>query len=70
MVGFRARVAPGASTIGRPDGEEILELRWFSREELAEANAAGEIRLPGATSIARAIIDDWYGGELPDGGRW
>jgi NAD+ diphosphatase len=70
MVGFRARVAPGSSTMGRPDGEEILELRWFSRDELAAANAAGKIRLPGATSIARAIIDDWYGGELPDGGRW
>jgi len=70
MVGFRARVAPGSSTVGRPDGEEILELRWFSRDELAAANAAGEIRLPGATSIARAIIDEWYGGELPDGGRW
>jgi NAD+ diphosphatase len=70
MVGFHARVAPGSSTVGRPDGEEILELRWFSREELAAANASGDIRLPGATSIARAIIDDWYGGELPDGGRW
>lgn len=70
MVGFRARVAPGGSTVGRPDGEEILELRWFSREELAAANAAREIRLPGSTSIARAIIDEWYGGELPDGGRW
>lgn len=70
MVGFRARVAPGSSTVGRPDGDEILELRWFTRDDLAAANAAGEIRLPGATSIARAIIDDWYGGELPDGGRW
>ncbi len=70
MIGFRARVAPGGSTAGRPDGEEILELRWFSRDELAAANAAEEVRLPGSTSIARAIIDDWYGGELPDGGRW
>jgi NAD+ diphosphatase len=70
MVGFRARVAPGSSTVGRPDGEEILELRWFSREELAAANAAREVRLPGSTSIARAIIDEWYGGDLPDGGRW
>jgi NAD+ diphosphatase len=70
MVGFRARVAPGSSTVGRPDGEEILALRWFSREELAAANASGDIRLPGSTSIARAIIDDWYGGELPEGGRW
>jgi NAD+ diphosphatase len=70
MVGFRARVAPGGSTVGRPDGEEILALRWFSRDELAAANAAGEIRLPGATSIARAIIDEWYGGEVPGGERW
>jgi NAD+ diphosphatase len=70
MVGFRARVAPGGSTRGQPDGEEILALRWFSRDELAAANASGDIRLPGATSIARAIIDDWYGGELPGGKRW
>ena len=70
MVGFRARVAPGGSTVGRPDGEEILALRWFSRDELAAANSSGDIRLPGATSIARAIIDDWYGGELPGGERW
>ncbi len=70
MLGFRARVVAGSSTIGRPDGEEILALRWFSRDELAAAVAAHDIRLPGATSIARAIIDDWYGGDLPDGGRW
>ncbi|WP_309714085.1 NAD(+) diphosphatase, partial [Pseudolysinimonas sp.] len=31
MVGFEARVAPGADTTGRPDGEEIIALRWFSR---------------------------------------
>jgi NAD+ diphosphatase len=70
MLGFRARVAPGTSTIGKADGEEILEIRWFSREDMAAQVAAGELRLPGATSIARAIIDDWYGGELPDGGAW
>jgi NAD+ diphosphatase len=70
MVGFRARVAPGESTTGRPDGEEILAVRWFSRAELAAAVEAGEVRLPGATSLARAIIDDWYGGELPGGARW
>jgi NAD+ diphosphatase len=70
MIGFRARVADGASTVGRPDGEEILELRWFGREELAAAAASKEIGLPGHTSIARAIIDDWYGGELDDGVPW
>ena len=26
-----------------PDGEEISELRWFTREELAEAMALGEV---------------------------
>lgn len=70
MLGFRARVAPGTSTVGKADGEEILEIRWFTREQMAAQVSAGELRLPGATSIARAIIDDWYGGELPDGGKW
>lgn len=64
MLGFRARVAPGASTEPRPDGEEILELRWFSREELRAG--LSDIGLPGRVSIARAIIEDWYGGAIDD----
>lgn len=67
MLGFRAQLAPGASSEVRPDGTEILELRWFTREQLAAA--VGEITLPGPTSIARAIIEDWYGGEIEDGSR-
>jgi NAD+ diphosphatase len=69
MVGFRARVPAGESTMGTPDGEEILELRWFTRDELRDAAAAGEIILPGPTSIARAIVEDWYGDEIDDGSR-
>lgn len=69
MVGFEARVAPGADTTGRPDGEEIIALRWFSRSDLTAAVEAGEVLLPGPTSIARAIIEHWYGGELADGSR-
>lgn len=69
MVGFRARVAPGASTDLHPDGEEIRDLRWFTRDELAAAAAAGEVLLPGRTSIARAIVEEWFGGELADGPR-
>ena len=69
MVGFRAQVPPGESTVGTPDGEEILELRWFTRDELRDAAAAGEIILPGPTSIARAIVEDWYGDEIDDGTR-
>lgn len=69
MVGFRARVSPGTATDLQPDGEEIRDLRWFSREELAEAAASGAVLLPGSTSIARAIVEEWFGGELVDGPR-
>jgi NAD+ diphosphatase len=65
MLGFRARVDPAHGTETTPDGSEILDLRWFSRDELLAA--LGEILLPGRSSIARAIIEDWYGGQLPDG---
>jgi NAD+ diphosphatase len=69
MVGFEARVALGADTAARPDGEEIVALRWFSRADLAAAVAAGEVLLPGPTSIARAIIEHWYGAPIDDGSR-
>jgi NAD+ diphosphatase len=69
MVGFRAQVPADGSTIGTPDGTEILELRWFTRDELRDAAASGEIILPGPTSIARAIVEDWYGDEIDDGSR-
>lgn len=69
MVGFRAHIPKGGSTEGTPDGEEILDLRWFARDELRDAAVAREIILPGPTSIARAIIEDWYGDEVDDGGR-
>ena len=70
MVGFRARVPDDSPTVGTPDGEEILALRWFTRDELRDASASGEIILPGPTSIARAIVEDWYGEPLVDENRW
>ena len=60
MVGFKAR-ARGVQELV-PDALEIEKLRWFSRQEIAaEAQA---ILLPGKLSIARALIEDWFGGEL------
>jgi NAD+ diphosphatase len=62
MIGFLARVddaSPGTLT---PDGEEIIDLRWFTREQLHAQ--LGEVLLPGSSSIARAIIEEWYGGPL------
>jgi NAD+ diphosphatase len=69
MVGFRAHVPAEHPTAGTPDGEEILALRWFTRDELRAAAASREIILPGPTSIARAIVEDWYGDEIDDGSR-
>ena len=67
MLGFKATVAPDFAGDATPDGTEILDLRWFSREELAAS--LDDIRLPGPTSIARAIIEDWFGGPIDDGHR-
>jgi len=69
MVGFRAHVPAEHPTAGTPDGEEILALRWFTRDQLRDAAGSGEIILPGPTSIARAIVEDWYGDEIADGTR-
>jgi NAD+ diphosphatase len=60
MAGFSAR-ARGNQEL-KPDGEEIEKLRWFSRDELAAQ--ASEMLLPGRLSIARALIENWFGGEL------
>jgi len=71
MLGFQARVVAG-SPDARPDGTEIVELRWFDRAGLATAVSAAEVRLPPPVSIARRLIEHWYGSELaePSGGRW
>ncbi|MBX3087017.1 MAG: NAD(+) diphosphatase [Cryobacterium sp.] len=56
MLGFKARALSGQDLTPRPDGTEILDLRWFSREQL---KADTSILLPGKASIARAMIDAW-----------
>lgn len=66
MIGFRAMADPSIEHTLAPDGEEILDLRWFTREQLA---AATDVILPGPTSIARRIIEHWLGRELEDD-RW
>ncbi|WP_431280211.1 NAD(+) diphosphatase [Leifsonia poae] len=65
MVGFTARLADDqAPDALNPDGEEILDLRWFSRDELWAARE--QVILPGRSSIARALIEEWYGGSLDE----
>ena len=61
MLGFVARAQGTEITV---DGEEIEWARFFSREELAAAVAAGEVKLPASVSIASRIIAEWRAGRL------
>lgn len=61
MVGFRAAAT---STEVRVDGTELAEARWWSREELGLDVATGELVLPPSISIARRLVEDWYGGPI------
>ncbi len=63
MLGFRAD-APAGQAIA-VDHEELAEAYWFSRDELLAAVRAREIALPPPVSIARHIIENWFGGPLP-----
>jgi len=65
MLGFQA-TATGGQQIA-VDEEEIGEARWFTREELRAAIDAGELGVAPTSSIARRLIEYWYGAELPDG---
>jgi NAD+ diphosphatase len=64
MLGFQARAMGGQEIT--VDKEEIAEARWFSRAELRAAIDAGSLLLAPTSSIARRLIEFWYGGELPD----
>jgi NAD+ diphosphatase len=61
MLGFLASAVDDDEA--RADGTEILDVRWFTREEIGEAFAGrGPIALPGAVSIAHGLIRAWYEG--------
>lgn len=58
MIGFRAVVDDESAA--RADGEEIIDVRWFTRDEIRTALVGdGPVGLPGPASIARALIVDW-----------
>jgi NAD+ diphosphatase len=65
MLGFQA-TAKGGQRIS-VDEEEIGEARWFTREELRAAIDGGELGIAPTSSIARRLIEYWYGAELPEG---
>ena len=53
MLGFKARYSSG--TI-KPDGIEIEDANWFTKEKLPS--------LPGEGSLSRFLINDWLNGTL------
>jgi NAD+ diphosphatase len=53
MLGFAARHASGEI---RPDGEEIVDARWFKADRLPD--------LPGFGSVSRYLINRWIEGKL------
>ncbi|MBO3662332.1 NAD(+) diphosphatase [Microbacterium stercoris] len=59
MLGFEATAVDPDEA--RPDGTEIISLKWFTRDEIAEALAGrGEFGLPGRASIAYRLIREWH----------
>jgi len=53
MLGFKALYLSGDI---QPDGIEIEDVKWFTREELPE--------LPGEGSLSRFLINEWLSGTL------
>ena len=53
MLGFTATAS--AASVPRAD-EELEDVRWFTREELA----SGSPRLPPPQSVSYRLIEDWY----------
>lgn len=63
MLGFSSRTH---SDRLRRDDAEIAEARWVSRDDLAREVAAGTLALPGRLSIARSLIEQWFGDRIEE----
>jgi NAD+ diphosphatase len=64
MLGFHALAEGGEP---RADGDELEDVRWFTRAEVEEAaRGGGAIRLSPPYSISRRLIDGWLA--APPGG--
>jgi NAD+ diphosphatase len=68
MIAFEAVTDnPG---VAKGDGEEITEVKWFSRAELKTAAADGSLLLPPTISVARKMIEGWLGESAVGGETW
>ncbi|GAB97176.1 NAD+ diphosphatase [Kineosphaera limosa] len=61
MLGFTARATDPTLHL---DDAEIVAAEWYSRDQLRSAVDSGALGLPGRLSIARRLIEGWYGEPL------
>jgi NAD+ diphosphatase len=61
MLGFRGDATSSEITV---DGVELAEARWWSKQELADDVQARRLLLPPGVSIARRLIEEWFGGPI------
>lgn len=61
MVGFRAHATSTALSL---QDDEIESARWFTRAELVADLEAGVLAISGRLSIARRLIEEWFGGQI------
>jgi NAD+ diphosphatase len=65
MLGFLAHAEDGRDPVA--DGVELSEAYWFSREDVTRGVADGSLVLPPPVSIARRLVEHWFGGPVPVG---
>lgn len=59
MIAYEAVIANPDSV--KADGEEIEEIIWLTREDLKQKSSTAELLMPPVISVARAMINNWYG---------
>lgn len=65
MLGFRARAVTTDLTV---DPTELRSAAWYTREELRAGVEDGSRTLPPRVSIARVLVEEWFGGPIPGPG--
>jgi NAD+ diphosphatase len=68
MIAFEA--VTDNPDVAKGDGEEITEVKWFSRAELKAAASDGSLLLPPTISVARKMIEGWLGESAQGGESW
>lgn len=61
MLGFRARAVTTDLTVDRT---ELRSAAWYTREELRAGVEDGSRTLPTRVSIARVLVEEWFGGPI------